>query len=75
VTDEEVDKVLQKASGVAPQVQPALLKRIADSINSSVRPVRPAAADMGADRGAGSDLRTQWPWRRPLARDFTELKN
>ena len=39
--DEEVDKVLQKASGVAPQVEPALLKRIADSINSSLRPVRP----------------------------------
>ena len=39
--DEEVDKVLQNASGVAPQVEPALLKRIADSINSSLRPVRP----------------------------------
>ena len=39
--DEEVDKVLQKASGAAPQVEPALLKRIADSINSSLRPVRP----------------------------------
>ena len=39
--DEEVDKVVQKASGVAPQVEPALLKRIADSINLSVRPVRP----------------------------------
>jgi hypothetical protein len=31
--DEEVDKVLQKASGIAPQV--------ADSITSSLRPVRP----------------------------------
>jgi hypothetical protein len=41
VRDEEVDKVLQKASGVTPQVEPALLKRVADSINSSVRPVRP----------------------------------
>jgi hypothetical protein len=41
VRDEEVDKVVQKASGVAPQVEPALLKRIADSINLSVRPVRP----------------------------------
>ncbi len=39
--DEEVDKVLKKTSGVAPQVQPALLKRIAGSINSSLRPVRP----------------------------------
>src|SRR5208283_732335 len=41
MSDEEVDKVLQNASGVAPQVEPALLKRIADSINSSLRPVRP----------------------------------
>jgi hypothetical protein len=41
VTDEEVDKILQKASRVAPEVEPALLKRIADSINSSLRPVRP----------------------------------
>jgi hypothetical protein len=39
--DEEVDKVLQKASGIAPQVEPAMLKHIADSINSSLRPVRP----------------------------------
>ena len=39
--DEDVDKVLHKASGVAPQVEPALLKRIADSINSSLQPVRP----------------------------------
>ena len=39
--DEEVDKVLQKASGIAPQVEPALFKHIADSINSSLRPVRP----------------------------------
>jgi hypothetical protein len=40
VRDEDVDKVLHKASGVAPQVEPALLKRIADSINSSLQPVR-----------------------------------
>src|SRR5208283_911911 len=39
--DEEIDKVLQKASGIAPQVEPAMLKRIADSINSSLRPARP----------------------------------
>ncbi len=39
--DEEVDKVLQNASRVAPQVEAALLKRIADSINPSLRPVRP----------------------------------
>ena len=41
MTDEDVDKVLQKSSGVTPQVEPALLKRIADSINSSLEPVRP----------------------------------
>jgi Negative regulator of sigma F len=41
VRDEKVDKVLKMASGVAPQLQPALLKRIADSISSSLRPVRP----------------------------------
>jgi hypothetical protein len=41
VTDEQVDKVLQEASGTAQQVDPALLKRIADSLGSSMRPVRP----------------------------------
>jgi len=41
MTDEDVDKVLQKTSGAASQVDPALLKRIADSLNSSLRPVRP----------------------------------
>jgi hypothetical protein len=41
MTDEDVDKVLQKSSGVTPQAEPALLKRIADSINSSLEPVRP----------------------------------
>jgi hypothetical protein len=41
MTDEEVDNVLQKASGATPDVEPALLKRIADSINVSLRPVRP----------------------------------
>jgi hypothetical protein len=41
MTDEEVDNVLQKASGVRPEVEPALLERIADSINVSLRPVRP----------------------------------
>jgi hypothetical protein len=40
VKDEEVDKVLQRASGVVPPVEPALLKRITDSIDPSVRPVR-----------------------------------
>jgi hypothetical protein len=41
MTDEEIDNVLQKASGVTPGVEPALLERIADSINVSLRPVRP----------------------------------
>jgi hypothetical protein len=41
MTDEEVDNVLEKASGATPEVEPALLKRIADSINASLRPVRP----------------------------------
>jgi hypothetical protein len=41
MTDEEVDNVLRKASGVTPEVEPALLKRIADSINVSLRPVHP----------------------------------
>jgi hypothetical protein len=41
MTDEQVDKVLHEAAGSAPQVDPALLKRIADSLNSSLRPVRP----------------------------------
>ena len=39
--DDKVDKVLRMASGAAPQLPPALLKRIADSISSSLRPVRP----------------------------------
>jgi len=41
VTDEEVDKVLQNASDAPSEVDPALLKRIAESINTSLRPVRP----------------------------------
>jgi hypothetical protein len=41
VRDDEVDKVLRKAAGVTPRVDPALLKRIADSINSTLQPVRP----------------------------------
>jgi hypothetical protein len=41
VSDEEIDKVLQKASGALRQVEPELLKPIVDSINSSLRPVRP----------------------------------
>ena len=41
--DEEVDKVLKNASRAVLPVEPALLKRITDSINPSVRPVRPLA--------------------------------
>ena len=41
MTDEDVDKVLQKTSTPASQVDAVLLNRIADSINSSLRPVRP----------------------------------
>ncbi len=41
MTDEEVDSVLQRASGVTPEVEPALLKGIADSINASLQPVHP----------------------------------
>jgi len=41
MTDEEVDNVMQKASGVPPEVERVLLERIADSINVSLRPVRP----------------------------------
>lgn len=38
--NEEVDEILRQASG-PPQVEPALLERIADSIKSTLRPVRP----------------------------------
>jgi len=41
MTDEDVDRVLQGASRTTPQVEPAMLKGIADSINSSLQPVRP----------------------------------
>ena len=41
MTDEEIDKILQKASAPAPEIDPALLKRIADTINSTLQPVHP----------------------------------
>jgi hypothetical protein len=41
VKDEEVDEVLEKASRVAHEVEPALLERVAHSIHASLRPVRP----------------------------------
>ena len=40
MTDDFVDKALQKALEVAPRVKPELLKQIAGSIQSSLRPVR-----------------------------------
>jgi hypothetical protein len=39
--DEEIDKLLRSASRPAPEVDPALLRSIADSMKSSLRPVRP----------------------------------
>jgi hypothetical protein len=41
MTDDKIDSVLQKAASATPEVEPALLKRIADSINASLQPVRP----------------------------------
>jgi hypothetical protein len=41
MTDDLVDKALQKASEVAPRVEPELLKQIAGSMQSSLQPVRP----------------------------------
>jgi hypothetical protein len=41
VTDDEIDKVLANARVAASEVDPAVLERIADSINASLRPVRP----------------------------------
>lgn len=39
--DGEIDEVLRKAAGAPHAVDPALLKRVADSIQRSLRPVRP----------------------------------
>jgi len=41
VTDGEIDEVLEKAAQTPHEVEPALLKRVTDSIKSSLRPVRP----------------------------------
>src|SRR5260370_42028597 len=41
VKDEEVEEVLKRATRAAHEVEPALLKRVADSIHSSLQPVRP----------------------------------
>ena len=75
MTDEEMDKVLQKASGMPPEVEPALLKRIADSINVVAAAGASAAAGRGADRGAGADLRRRGGGGSRSPRISTELKN
>jgi hypothetical protein len=41
VRDREIDQALKKAARARHAVEPALLKRVADSIKSSLRPVRP----------------------------------
>ncbi len=41
MNDEEIEEALRKASRVPHEAEPALLKRIADSIQPSLRPVRP----------------------------------
>lgn len=41
MTDDFLDKALQKASESAPRVEPELLTQIAGSMQSSLRPVRP----------------------------------
>jgi hypothetical protein len=41
VNDREIDDALNEAAGAPDELEPALLKRAADSIKSSLRPVRP----------------------------------
>jgi hypothetical protein len=43
VTDDPIDKALQKAAEKAPPVERELLEKIAVSMQSSLRPVRPLA--------------------------------
>ncbi len=80
MTDEQVDKVLQEASGLAPQVDPALLDRIANSLNESLQPVRPlpptsvltaglalicvAVAGTAAGRAGFLGIEQLSPWQR-----------
>ncbi len=82
MSDQDVDKVLQTDSGAAPKVEPALLQRIADSTNSSLRPVRPlpptwmltaglalicAAVAVAAAAGSGFyGIEKLGPWERAL---------
>jgi hypothetical protein len=39
--DEEIDGIVKRTAGAAPDVDPALLDRVSRSIGSSLRPVRP----------------------------------
>jgi hypothetical protein len=43
VKDREIDEILTRAAQASPDVDPALLARVARSIGSSLRPVRPPA--------------------------------
>ena len=39
--DEEIDDILKQASAAAPTPAPELLRRVAESIRPTLRPVRP----------------------------------
>jgi len=43
VKDREIDEILTRTAGAAPDVDPALLDRVARSMRTSLRPVRPLA--------------------------------
>ena len=45
MTDKEIDAILAKATRTPPPVDPALINRVTDSIQGSMRPVRPLPAD------------------------------
>lgn len=80
--DEEIEEILQRGSRVPHQVEPALLKRIADSMHASLRPVRPlppswvltgglilicaAVALAGAARTGFDGIANLGPWERVL---------
>jgi hypothetical protein len=82
VKDEEIEEILQRGSRIPQQVEPALLKRIAESIHPSLRPVRPlpppwvltcglilicaAVALAGAERTGFNGIANLGPWARVL---------
>jgi hypothetical protein len=82
VTDDFVDKALQKAAEAALRVEPELLKKIAGSMQSSLRPVRPlpptwmlaagltlicaAVATAAAARAGFYGIEKLAPWERVL---------